>query len=143
MVEDYFNRKTANAKQAILQKAIKHSGVLHFLLNFYFRHSFAEWSIPRIGIFSKFYRCYSWKIQKSRSQFIFHFIGIYPPAQYRHITVTTAFITAAARGKPLLFNQPVNIVNHFKMFFIIKKRSKAYLEIKSDFFELFFMQFFT
>ena len=28
MVEDYFNRKTANAKPVILQKAIKHSGVL-------------------------------------------------------------------------------------------------------------------
>lgn len=28
MVEDFFNRKTPNAKTAILQKAIKHSGVL-------------------------------------------------------------------------------------------------------------------
>ena len=28
MVEDFSNRKTSNAKPAILQKAIKHSGVL-------------------------------------------------------------------------------------------------------------------
>ena len=30
MVEDFSNRKTSNAKNAILKKAIKHSGVLHF-----------------------------------------------------------------------------------------------------------------
>ena len=32
MVEDFSNRKTSNAKSAVLKNAIKQSAVLHFLL---------------------------------------------------------------------------------------------------------------
>ena len=40
MVEDYFNRKTANAKLKVLQSPIKSAGILHFIKIFTGRDDF-------------------------------------------------------------------------------------------------------